>query len=153
MSAGICNIWFVVYSGIQQNVYKGFKDLNCWKEGRVLRKMVSDFSKQLPGIEKYRRSEQLIKSSRSVTANIAEGYGRNTYNDTRHFFIQARGSVTEILDHLTVALNEEYLNQEQITLIEERREIVFKLINGYITYLDKQVLAKQKPGNPTPNSK
>lgn len=139
---------------MQQNVFKGFKELNCWKEGRILRKIIADLSQQLPSIEKHRLSAQLIRSSRSVTANIAEGYGRYTYNDTRHFFIQARGSVTELLDHLTVVADEEYCSKEYLSPIEDKCEIVFKLINGYIAYLDKQALAaKQKPNNPIPNSK
>jgi len=138
---------------MQQNVYKGFKELNCWKEGRVLRNMISDFAGRLPDTEKYMLSAQLIRASRSVTANIAEGYGRYTYSDTRHFFIQARGSVTEILDHLTVAMDEGYSNEEKMGPIEQKCEVVFKLINGYITYLDKLAKAKQKPASQIPNSK
>jgi len=138
---------------MQQNVYKGFKELNCWKEGRVLRNMISDFAGRLPDTEKYMLSAQLIRASRSVTANIAEGYGRYTFSDTRHFFIQARGSVTEILDHLTVAMDEGYSNEEKMGPIEQKCEVVFKLINGYITYLDKLAKAKQKPASQIPNSK
>ncbi|MFN2458063.1 MAG: four helix bundle protein [Chitinophagaceae bacterium] len=34
---------------------------------------------------------QIIDSSRSTTRNIAEGYGRFTYADSKNFFIMARG--------------------------------------------------------------
>ena len=69
---------------------------------------------------------------------MAEGYGRFTYTDTRHFFIQARGSVTEIIDHLVIALDEKYITKEDFSAIEIMCESVFKLINSYINYLDKQ---------------
>lgn len=121
----------------QQNSYKGFKDLNCWKEGRELRKMVSDFVKRLPDSEKYLLTSQLLRASRSITNNISEGYGRYTYTDTRHFFIQSRGSLTEVLDHLTIAKDEHYITDEEKDQLDQQCEKVFKLINGYIAYLDK----------------
>jgi four helix bundle protein len=123
----------------QQNSYRGFKELNCWKEGRELRKEVAKLTKKFPAEEKYLLTTQIKRASRSVTANMAEGYGRFTYVDTRHFFIQSRGSITEIIDHISVALDENYIDEEQSILIERQCEKVFKLINGYISYLDKSV--------------
>jgi len=123
----------------QQNSYRGFKDLNCWKEGRELRKLISELTKTFPAHEKYNLTSQMIRSSRSITANIAESYGRFTYSDTRHFFIQSRGSVTETIDHLSVALDENYITQEILAEFEMHCEKIFKLINGYIAYLDKSI--------------
>ena len=84
----------------EQNSYRGFKDLNSWKEGRELRKTISKLVKKFPAEEKFLLTSQIKRASRSVTNNIAEGYGRFTYSDTRHFFVESRGSVTEIIDHL-----------------------------------------------------
>ena len=126
----------------QQNSYRGFKELNCWKEGRELRKQVSKMIQAFPDSEKYLLTSQMKRASRSVTNNISEGYGRFTYSDTRHFFIQSRGSVTEIIDHLSVAVDEEYIDEELSGIIEQQCEKVFKLINGYIAYLDKSMKEK-----------
>ena len=126
----------------QQNSYRGFKELNCWKEGRELRKQVSKMIQAFPDSEKYLLTSQMKRASRSVTNNISEGYGRFTYSDTRHFFIQSRGSVTEIIDHLSVAVDEEYIDEELSGMIEQQCEKVFKLINGYIAYLDKSMKEK-----------
>ena len=120
------------------NSYKGFKDLDCWKKGRELRIIISTLVKKFPPEEKYQLVSQMIRSSRSVTNNMAEGYGRFTYTDTRHFFVQARGSVAETIDHLVIALDENYISKEDFSEIEIMCEAVFKLINGYINYLDKQ---------------
>ena len=127
-----------------QTSYRGFKDLNCWREGRELRKMISDLCKSLPDNEKFLLTSQMIRASRSITANIAEGYGRFTYTDTRHFFIQARGSVTEVLDHVILAQDEGYVSVEMAARLEEKAEIVFKLINGYIAYLERSQKLKTK---------
>ncbi|NBS53827.1 MAG: four helix bundle protein, partial [Spartobacteria bacterium] len=54
----------------------------------------------MPKEEKYRLGDQLTRASRSITANIAEGYGRFHYLDSSKFFSNARGSTYEVLDHL-----------------------------------------------------
>jgi len=124
--------------------YKGFKELECYIQGRNLRLQISELVTLFPTHEKFLLVDQIIRSSRSVTANIAEGYGRYTYSDTRHFFIIARGSVTETMEHLQTALDEKYINEEQFIPLEQQFELVFKLINGYISYLDK---SKQNKSN------
>ena len=104
---------------------------------RELRIFISDLIKRFPKEEKYLLNEQIKRSSRSITVNIAEGYGRFTYTDTRNFFIIARGSVMETMEHLTTAFDEKYITDEELKIGEDKCETVCKLINGYITYLDK----------------
>ncbi len=132
---------------MQQESYRGFKELNCWKEARSLRRQISILTKTFPKEEKFELISQMKRASRSVTANIAEGYGRYTYNDTRHFFINARGSVAEILDHLSVAIDEEYINEAVSEGFEKQCETVFKLLNGYIAYLDRENKLLKQPNS------
>lgn len=117
--------------------YKGYKELECYIQARQLRIFISGVAKKLPAHEKFLLTAQIIDSSRSVTRNIAEGYGRYTYADTRNFFIISRGSVTETMEHLSTAYDEKYITDVELKLGEEKCELVFKLINGYIAYLDK----------------
>jgi four helix bundle protein len=117
--------------------YKGYKDLECYIQSRLLRIFVSDLIKKFPAYEKFHLTSQILDSSRSISANIAEGYGRFTYADTRSFFIISRGSTTETLEHLTIARDENYITIEELKTGEEKCELVFKLINGYIKYLEK----------------
>lgn len=116
--------------------YKGYKDLDCYKRARELRIFISNLVKTFPSKESFLLLSQIIRSSRSITANIAEGYGRFTYTDTRNFFIIARGSTTETMEHLCTAFDENYILAGELKIGEEKCEIVFKLINGYINYLD-----------------
>jgi four helix bundle protein len=128
--------------------YKGFKDLDCYKEARLLRIYISQLVKKFPALEKFLLTAQITDSSRSVAANIAEGYGRYTYSDTRNFFIIARGSVTETMEHLTTSLDEKYITEEEQIIGEHKCELVFKLINGYIAYLDKSKQLLKSPVKP-----
>jgi len=140
--------WHYYVNMEQGGFYRGFKELKCWQEGRELRNYISTLCKRLPDSEKYLLAAQMNRSARGITANIAEGYGRFTYTDTRHFFIQARGSVTELMDHVTVAVDEQYIDETTITSIEKQCESVFKLINGYIAYLDKSKKERAIQNNP-----
>ena len=128
--------------------YKGYKELKCYIQAKLLRVFISELSKKFPAHEKFLLIAQIIDSSRSITRNIAEGYGRYTYTDTRNFFIIARGSVTETIEHLSTAYDEHYISEEELRIGEEKCELVFKLINGYIAYLDKS----KKENPPPPNS-
>jgi four helix bundle protein len=79
----------------------------------------------------------MIRASRSVTANIAEGYGRFHYQENIQFCRQARGSLYELLDHLSCALGEGYLSRDNLKNISQQIIDCIKLLNGYIAYLKK----------------
>jgi four helix bundle protein len=134
-------------SGLMKDTHshKGFKDLECWKQARELRKKISELVKRFPKEEKFMLVSQMIRSSRSITNNICEGYGRFTYVDTRHFFIQARGSVVEMIDHLIIAFDENYIADQELNETETLCDKVTMLINGYIAYLDRQRLPIPNP--------
>ena len=123
--------------------YKGYKELECYIQARQLRVYISELVKRFTSYEKFLLTAQVIDSSRSITCNMAEGYGRYTFTDTRNFFIIARGSVTETMEHLTTASDEKYITEDELKAGEQKCEVVFKLINGYIAYLDK--MKNQKP--------
>ena len=117
---------------------KSFEDLKCWQACRDLRVFVKQqIVPQLPADEKFRLIDQIIRSSRSSTANIAEGYGRFHYLDNAKFCSNARGSCWETLDHLITANDDNLINND---LLEQGRSKVseaIKILNGYITYLQK----------------
>ena len=117
---------------------RDFRDLEIWKLARELRKEVYSLCKNFPNEEKYRLSDQLIRASRSVTANIAEGYGRFHYKETIQFCRQARGSLYECLDHLTVCLDCGYINEEQFKYFETNIFCILAKINAYINYLKER---------------
>src|SRR5215211_7322093 len=66
----------------------------------------------LPSEEKWNLNQQLRRSSLSVSANIAEGYGRFYYQDNVRFCYTARGSLEEVLSHLTFAHEMNFLSDE-----------------------------------------
>ena len=122
---------------------KSFKDLEAWKKGRVLRNDISALTKTFPVEEKFKLVDQIIRASRSVTANLVEGYGRFHYQENIQFCRISRGSLTEIQDHITVAYDEGYINEELAKKYDEQVEECIRIINGYINYLVKS--KQEKP--------
>ncbi|MFY7965726.1 MAG: four helix bundle protein [Chitinophagaceae bacterium] len=122
--------------------YKGYKELESYVKAREFRIDISELVKKFPTSEKFQLTTQIIRSSRSITANIAEGYGRFTYTDTRHFFIIARDSATETMEHLTTAFDEKYIIESELNLFDDKCQTIIKLINGYINFLDKSKATK-----------
>lgn len=121
-----------------EEIVAGFETLDVWKQARVFRIMIIDLCKQFSQEEKYRLADQVKRSSRSVTANIAEGYGRFHYLDNIKFCRNARGSLNETLDHLITALDEGYIVESKMKELKQEFEKVLKLLNGYIGYLKKR---------------
>ena len=119
--------------------YLSFTALEVWQYARNAKKEIYDLVKTLPSIEKFRLADQLIRSARSICSNIAEGHGRFTYKDQLHFCIQARGSLSETLNHLFDALDCEYISQEQLNDYSEKIRRCEMLLNGYIKFLRTKI--------------
>jgi four helix bundle protein len=85
--------------------------------------------------KKYRLTDQLIRACRSVTANLAEGYGRFHYAENAQFARQARGSLYEVLDHLIVCKDEKIIDGETFDRIQGDILRAITVVNGFIRYL------------------
>ncbi len=112
-----------------------FEDLDVWQKSRELRKNISKLIRAFPESEKFRLVDQIVRSSRSITSNIAEGYGRFHYQENIQFCRQARGSLYELLDHLNIALDEKYIKENKYKNFREQIFDIIRMLNGYIRYL------------------
>ena len=116
---------------------KTFEELECYQVARTLRVDLVKLAQALPSEEKFRLTDQLIRASRSVTANIAEGFGRHHHTENLQYCRQARGSLSECLDHLNAALDEELITNEEHQTHRAQIEESWRLLNGYIAYLKR----------------
>lgn len=116
----------------------GFEELEIWKKSRIFKQQVAELVKGFPADERYRLSDQLLRSSRSTNSLIAEGHGRYTYADQIHFCIQARGSLAESFNHLVDAHDNGYLSEEVLHQYRTQLKEIERMLNGYIHHLRKQ---------------
>jgi len=112
-----------------------FTELETWKQSRKIRLFISELTKSFPVEEKYRLTDQIIRSSRSIGNNIAEGHGRFHYQDNIRFCVMARGSLSETLDHLLIDIDQQIITEDTLSMFQTEYESCLKLLNGYIQYL------------------
>ncbi len=118
--------------------FRTFEDLECWQTCSELRIFAAKVCKELPKKEEYRLKDQILRSARSTTAYIAEGYGRFHYQENIQYCRHARGSAYEVLDHFITGVDEDLIPE---TSLYECRILVEKsvqLLNGYIRYLESK---------------
>jgi four helix bundle protein len=115
---------------------KTFSDLEVYRLSYQLSIDVFNISKQFPESEKYSLTSQIIRSTRSVSANIAEGFGRRTFQaEFKKFLIYSTGSLEESKVWLNFAKDCEYITPQQFDLLQLRTdEIGAKLYKLYINW-------------------
>ncbi|MBK7870324.1 MAG: four helix bundle protein [Saprospiraceae bacterium] len=79
-----------------------YKNQNIWQLAREISIEIHKMTlEKLPKFELYESGSQIRRSSKSVRANIVEGYGRRQYEaDYIKFMVYALSSNDETLDHL-----------------------------------------------------
>ena len=120
-----------------------FEDLECWQEARKFVKLIYELTKR----EKFRKDFELVsqirRSAVSIMANIAEGFHRNSTKDFMRFLDYSRSSVAETLSHLYVALDQKYINEEELERVKNQGNTVWKKVNNFISYLNKSLSIKK----------
>lgn len=110
-----------------------FTELLAFKKSFSLAMEIFDISKTFPKEEKYSLTDQIRRSSRSVSANIAESYRKRRY--VKHFvskLTDSDGENSETNVWLQFALNCEYITIEKFSELEEKNKEIGKLINYMI---------------------
>ena len=107
---------------------KRYEELVVWQKAMLLAKKVYCVQKQLPKEEMYGLGDQIRRAVVSIPSNIAEGFGRDTDKEFKHFLSIARGSLFETKTQLQLAENLGYLtiDSEMLALFDE----IGRLING-----------------------
>ena len=125
--------------------HQSFTDLEVYKECRQLRKRISSVAQEhLPADEKYKLTDQIIRSSRRVTACIAEGHGRYYYKEQIQYCRMSRGSLSETLEHLITAFDENFISAEMLKEFKSQIDTCSRLLNGYIRYLRQNKPPKEE---------
>jgi four helix bundle protein len=117
---------------------ENFESLECWQRCNEFKIFLKEnVLNKLPASERYELYSQILRASRSSTANIAEGWGRYHFKDNIRFLVNARGSVAEILDHGIEAKSWNYISDDTLNEIRKQTTRCLQVINGYIRYLRK----------------
>jgi four helix bundle protein len=126
---------------------QGLKKLQVWARAKDFAvRIYKQVLPLLPPEEKWSLGQQIRRSSVSVSANIAEGYGRFYYQDNVRFCYNARGSLEETLSHLIFSFEADFISAELYHELESQGEEIEKMLNGYIAFLKKSKQGANEPG-------
>jgi four helix bundle protein len=115
-----------------------FRDLEVWQQCKEIRREIWQLIKKFPKEEKFRLSDQMIRSSRSATDCIAEGYGRFHYQENIQFCRHARGSLFELMNQVDTSLDCDYIDEKYFNKLIDKIQNAIRNLNGYIRYLQNQ---------------
>lgn len=119
-------------------ILRGYKDLKVYQLAYKLAMEIFGYSKTFPNDERYSLTSQIRRSSRSVVANIAEGYRKRQYpNMFLSKLADSDAEATETRVWLDFAHDCGYLSPEQHELLTAGYEEIGKMLNGMMTDPEK----------------
>ena len=108
---------------------KSFQDLEVYRRAYALAMDIFMLAKKFPKEETYSLTSQIIRSSRSVAANISEGWARRSYENVfRQFLITSLGSCSETQTWLAFARDCEYITTEEYTGLSQELDAIGKML-------------------------
>ncbi len=115
-----------------------FKELLAYKKSFQLAMEIFEISKSFPSEEKYSLTDQIRRSSRSVSANISESYRKRRY--VNHFISKlidsdAENSETNVWLEFSLQCN--YINKDTYDNLNNKSLEIGKLINYMINNPNK----------------
>lgn len=116
----------------QESRIQKFTDLKAWQEGYALVLITYRLTKHFPADEQFGLKSQMQRAAVSVTSNIAEGFSRDSYTDKKHFYVMARGSLTELQNQSLVARDVGHIDAQQFDNFAKQAVVAHKLLTGLI---------------------
>ena len=116
---------------------KSYKDLLIWQKGIEITEKVYLTTNNFPENELFSLTNQIRRTSVSISSNIAEGFGRNSTKSYMNFLKISRGSLYELETQLIIADRLNYISDnELLKSINDLLSEEGKMINSYINKLE-----------------
>ncbi|HEY3434913.1 MAG TPA: four helix bundle protein [Solirubrobacterales bacterium] len=117
---------------------RSFEDLIAWQKARALAAAISKTAKE-PAFARDRiLVDQIVRAVRSIGANIAEGFERNSRREFMHYLSIAKGSASEVRAHLYHAFDDGLISESTLTQLKSQTEEVGRILFGLRASLQAQ---------------
>ena len=115
-----------------KSVRLSYKDLIVWQKSIEFASDVIDQAENLASTRKhFRLIEQLEAAVTSIPMNIAEGKGRFSTKEFKHFLMIARGSIYETMTLLEIFMKKEWIAEVDFYQLNEQAVEIAKLITAF----------------------
>lgn len=116
-------------------MYRSFKDMPVWQQAMTVAERVHSVTEHLPKKEDYGLTSLIRRSALSISANIAEAFGRKHLLDKVNFYYHARGSLTETQSHIEYSRRVGYLKSEEADSLDSALSELYMEINKIVLTL------------------
>ena len=106
-----------------------------WQKAMDLAVRIFDISERFPRKEDYGLTSQIRRSSLSISANIAESFGREHTLNKLNFYYNSRGSLAETKSHLIYGNKVRYFSQDEFVELNDQIHTIWGEINKIIVTL------------------
>ena len=107
-----------------------FEKLSVYQRIRLFVKDVYLVQQSFPKEEKFALCDQIRRAAISITSNLAEGSGRDSYKEKIHFINIAYGSLMEVYSQLQLSVDLGYLDKEKYLLLRQDIISISKMLSG-----------------------
>ncbi len=108
------------------------KNLEVYKESKLLCKEIYLLCKLLPIDEKYNLCQQLKRAAVSVCSNLSEGSSRKSLVERKRYYEMSRGSIVEIDTQIDVSILLGFITESDISQLKPHVISTFKMLSGMI---------------------
>jgi len=115
---------------------KSYRELIVWQRAMEIVTEVYSITKSFPKEEVYALTSQIRRCAVSVPSNIAEGYGRQHTLEYIRFLQIARASLYELQTQIEIAVNLNYLTENNIALLLEKCNETERMLNSLINKIN-----------------
>ena len=116
---------------------KSFEDLPVWKDARKFTNKIYNLTNKFPKEELYGLTSQIRRATVSIMSNIAEGFDRRSDKELSNFLSMARGSSSEVQNDLYIAIDLEYISQDEFNQLYQEAKKIAKQTNKWFDDLFK----------------
>jgi four helix bundle protein len=127
---------------------KNHRELIVWQKAMALARNAYALTESLPKREAYGLADQIRRAAVSVPSNIAEGHGRLSDMQFRHFLGNARGSLYEMQTQIELSIDLGYLDKGKGAELMEHASEVGRILNGLL----KSIKSSSTSGESNPSS-
>ncbi|HVQ39291.1 MAG TPA: four helix bundle protein [Pyrinomonadaceae bacterium] len=115
--------------------FKTFEQIDAWQKSRELTNRVYILTSRGSFARDYGLRDQIRRASVSIMSNIAEGFERSGTKEFTQFLATAKGSAGEVRSQLYVALDQNYLDQDEFNILSSTATEISRMISGLMAYL------------------
>ncbi|MFA7681706.1 MAG: four helix bundle protein [Candidatus Peribacteraceae bacterium] len=131
--------------------FHSFEDMDVWQKSRTLIREIRSVCKRDAVQRDFAFVDQITRASRSISANIAEGFEAMTNPEFIQFLGYAKRSAGEVRSHLHDAIDERYISEDEFRNLDLQAVDISKMLACLIRYLQRTKISGKRTCEQTCN--